>query len=127
MFYQLQLFYVYGLTSDPESDLTNGRFVGLYEQPGADSRSLCITTRGAPKPLTRAGNPASSPLTTHGDLHHDNIMHGSRGSLAIDPKGVYGDPAFDAANVFYNPLDRDDLCLDAARIAAIAEPAKGEP
>ena|SRR5688572_2679302 len=22
--------------------------------------------------------------------------------------------AFDAANVFYNPLDRDDLCLDAA-------------
>jgi streptomycin 6-kinase len=57
----------------------------------------------------------------HGDLHHDNIMYGPRGWLAIDPKGVYGDPAFDAANVFYNPLDRDDLCLDPARIASMAE------
>jgi streptomycin 6-kinase len=57
----------------------------------------------------------------HGDLHHENIMHGPRGWLAIDPKGVLGDPAFDAANMFYNPLDRDDLCLDAERIAGMAE------
>lgn len=57
----------------------------------------------------------------HGDLHHENIMHGPRGWLAIDPKGVLGDPGFDAANMFYNPLERDDLCLDAERIAAMAE------
>lgn len=56
----------------------------------------------------------------HGDLHHDNIMQGSRGWLAIDPKGVFGDPAFDAANLFHNPLGRDDLCLDPERIAAMA-------
>ena len=49
----------------------------------------------------------------HGDLHHDNILSGQRGWLAIDPKGVIGDPGFDAANMFYNPLDRDDLCLHA--------------
>ncbi|HSX58600.1 MAG TPA: aminoglycoside phosphotransferase family protein [Tahibacter sp.] len=48
----------------------------------------------------------------HGDLHHDNILHGPRGWLAIDANGLYGDPAFDAANLLYNPLDRDDLCLD---------------
>lgn len=57
----------------------------------------------------------------HGDLHHDNILFGPRGWLAIDPKGVLGDPGFDAANVFYNPLDRDDLCLDPRRIAHMAE------
>ena len=57
----------------------------------------------------------------HGDLHHDNVLHGPRGWLAIDPKGVIGDPGFDAANMFYNPLDRDDLCLDPERIADMAE------
>lgn len=57
----------------------------------------------------------------HGDLHHENILHGPRGWLAIDPKGVLGDPGFDAANMFYNPLDRDELCLDPERIAHMAE------
>lgn len=57
----------------------------------------------------------------HGDLHHDNILFGARGWLAIDPKGVVGDPGFDAANLFYNPLDRDDLCLAPARIARMAD------
>jgi streptomycin 6-kinase len=56
----------------------------------------------------------------HGDLHHENIMFGPRGWLAIDPKGVLGDPAFDAANFFYNPLGHDDLCGDPARIAHMA-------
>ena len=57
----------------------------------------------------------------HGDLHHENILHGPRGWLAIDPKGVLGDPGFDAANMFYNPLDRAALCLDPLRIAHMAE------
>ncbi|ESY83156.1 StrB [Mesorhizobium sp. LNHC221B00] len=57
----------------------------------------------------------------HGDLHHENMLHGPRGWLAIDPKGVLGDPGFDAANMFYNPLDRDALCLDPERIAHMAE------
>jgi streptomycin 6-kinase len=56
----------------------------------------------------------------HGDLHHENIMHGPRGWLAIDPKGVIGDPCFDAANLFYNPLDREQLCCDPERIAQMA-------
>ena len=58
----------------------------------------------------------------HGDLHHDNILHGDRGWLVIDPKGVLGDPGFDAANFFYNPLDRHgDLCVDPERVAYMAE------
>lgn len=57
----------------------------------------------------------------HGDLHHDNIVFGQRGWLAIDPKGVLGDPGFDAANLFYNPIDRDALCSDPERIARMAQ------
>lgn len=57
----------------------------------------------------------------HGDLHHDNILLGERGWLVIDPKGLLGDPAFDAANLFYNPLYRHDLSLDPERIAYMAE------
>ncbi|MEO5324324.1 aminoglycoside phosphotransferase family protein [Mesorhizobium sp. CC13] len=57
----------------------------------------------------------------HGDLHHDNILLGARGWLVIDPKGILGDPAFDAANLFYNPLHRHDLSLNPERIAYMAE------
>lgn len=57
----------------------------------------------------------------HGDLHHENILLGERGWLAIDPKGVLGDPGFDAANMFYNPLHRHDLTLDPERIAHMAD------
>jgi len=40
----------------------------------------------------------------HGDLHHGNILDfGARGFLAIDPKGLYGERAFDFANIFCNP------------------------
>ncbi len=56
----------------------------------------------------------------HGDMHHENILESPRGWLAIDPKGVLGDPCFDAANMFFNPLDRDALCKDPERIAGMA-------
>ena len=40
----------------------------------------------------------------HGDIHHHNILDfGSRGWLAIDPKGLIGERAFDYANLFCNP------------------------
>lgn len=66
----------------------------------------------------------------HGDLHHDNVLHGPRGWLAIDPHGVLGDPAYDAANLLYNPLERQDLRTDPARARRLAEalgPAVGRP
>lgn len=59
-------------------------------------------------------------IALHGDLHHENIIRSSRGWLAIDPHGLCGDAAFDCANLFYNPLDHDDLCLDAQRALTIA-------
>lgn len=56
----------------------------------------------------------------HGDLHHDNVLRSPRGWLAIDPKGLVGDGAFDAANLFYNPIHRDALRTDVDRIRGIA-------
>ncbi len=60
-------------------------------------------------------------IPLHGDIHHENILKGPRGWLAIDPHGLVGDAAFDAANIFYNPYDRDDLCLDPERARHMAE------
>ncbi|OYX00148.1 MAG: hypothetical protein B7Z15_20540, partial [Rhizobiales bacterium 32-66-8] len=62
---------------------------------------------------------AAVPL--HGDLHHDNIMSSDRGWLAIDPKGLIGDPAYDVANVFINPKGAAHLATDPRRIAARAD------
>lgn len=40
----------------------------------------------------------------HGDIHHENVLDfGARGWLAIDPKRLVGDRAFDYANLFCNP------------------------
>ena len=40
----------------------------------------------------------------HGDIHHGNVLDfGSKGWLAIDPKGLYGERGFDYANIFCNP------------------------
>lgn len=43
-------------------------------------------------------------VVLHGDIHHDNVLDfGERGWLAIDPKGLWGERAFDYANIFCNP------------------------
>ena len=43
-------------------------------------------------------------VALHGDLHHGNVLFSpARGWLAIDPKGLYGERAFDYANLFCNP------------------------
>jgi streptomycin 6-kinase len=58
----------------------------------------------------------------HGDLHHDNIVSGgARGWLAIDPQGLIGDPAYEVANVFGNPIGGIKDILDPARIVRLTE------
>ncbi len=43
-------------------------------------------------------------VVLHGDIHHGNILDaGPRGWVAIDPKGLVGERAFDFANIFCNP------------------------
>lgn len=53
-------------------------------------------------------------VVLHGDLHHDNVLDfGARGWLAIDPKFIAGERAFDYANIFTNP-DLADPSLPVA-------------
>jgi streptomycin 6-kinase len=43
-------------------------------------------------------------VVLHGDLHHNNVLDGgTRGWLAIDPKFLYGERAFDFVNILRNP------------------------
>ncbi len=54
----------------------------------------------------------------HGDLHHDNVLDfGTRGWLAIDPKRLLGDRAFDYTTMFSNP----DLCGPGIHVATRPE------
>jgi streptomycin 6-kinase len=47
---------------------------------------------------------AGVPLLLHGDLHHDNIvMAGREPWLAIDPKGLIGEPAYEIGPLLFNP------------------------
>jgi streptomycin 6-kinase len=90
---------------------------------GAWFRALVAPARPLPRAFDRgaaiarellAGSTETAVL--HGDVHHGNVLRfdGARdeagdGSgdggdwLAIDPKGLVGDPAFDTANVLVNP------------------------
>jgi len=44
------------------------------------------------------------PVVLHGDLHHGNILRSERDAyLAIDPKGVAGEPAFEVTAFMLNP------------------------
>lgn len=90
------------------------RFSGLFRRAETSQKGLYADGAVIAQELL---NDAREIRPLHGDLHHDNIVFGPRGWLSIDPKGVIGDPGFDAANLFYNPLDRDDRCLDPERIA----------
>jgi streptomycin 6-kinase len=60
----------------------------------------------------------------HGDIHHRNIRHSSRGWLAFDPKGLVGERAYDCANTLCNPFrgqpGHDDLVHDERRLLSAA-------
>lgn len=70
---------------------------------------------------------SAAPALLHGDLHHDNILAAERAPwLAIDPKGVVGEPAYEVGAFLRNPIERvlrapNPTRLLARRIAIFAE------
>lgn len=74
--------------------------------------------------LLAANEPAQ---LLHGDLHHFNILRAQRQPwLALDPKGLVGDPAYEVGAFLYNPWsefgNRPDVDnLLARRVALLAE------
>lgn len=58
----------------------------------------------------------------HGDIHHENILHSSqKGWIAIDPRGIHGDPHYEVANCFNNPPRCDDLIKNPERAEHMAD------
>jgi streptomycin 6-kinase len=79
-------------------------FKALFDQAEADRG------RGVDSIFVRAASRADSALANprdqrvlHGDNHHENIRRSARGWLAFDPKGIYGERAYDLANTMCNP------------------------
>jgi len=68
----------------------------------------------------------AAPVVLHGDLQHYNVIRDAeRGWLAIDPKGILGEPAYETGAMLRNPTDDPDLFADPAiisrRVAVICE------
>lgn len=73
---------------------------------------------------------SAGPVLCHGDLHHGNVLLGAAGPLAIDPRGVWAEPALDVSVAMLNPLgtlprDRPALAALLERRLALICPAMG--
>ena len=56
--------------------------------------------------FTELDRSAERKVLLHGDLHHFNLLRATRAPwLAIDPKGVIGDPAYEPATFLRNHLE----------------------
>ena len=56
----------------------------------------------------------AEPIILHGDLQHYNVVRdASRGWLAIDPKGILGEPAYETGAMLRNPIADQRLCADS--------------
>jgi len=107
----------------PAPDLVplNVRFAALFETDMVQwpfaGRDLLIRAKIIARSLLDS---VEEEIPLHGDLHHDNILFSPRSWVAIDPKGILGDPAYEVANCFQNPKSTTDVCADPARIIALA-------
>jgi len=62
---------------------------------------------------------AAPAVVLHGDLHHGNVLDAGGGAwLAIDPKGVAGEPACEAGALLRNPVPGIERASDLARLTA---------
>jgi streptomycin 6-kinase len=58
----------------------------------------------------------------HGDLHHDNILTATRQAwLAIDPKGIVGEPAYETAPLLLNMFSKEEPQVDKVLARGIAQ------
>jgi streptomycin 6-kinase len=71
--------------------------------------------------LLASGEP---PVLVHGDLHHENILAaGARGWLAVDPKGVAAEPAYEVGALLRNPTPRlwSNVAVQRRRIEILSD------
>src|SRR2546428_7795870 len=84
-----------GLTPLPQR--FRALFVRAQQEQAATAASLFIDAAAVAHALL---TDQRERCVLHGDLHHENLKYSQQRSwLAIDPKGLIGEPAYDAAHV----------------------------
>ena len=98
----------------------NHSFAAMSEfEGGVEWLRVCSANKASPVPTTLASRAEgllrelvashAEPVLLHGDLHHYNILSAERVPwLAVDPKGVVGDPAYEVGPLLYNRLFKTD-------------------
>lgn len=104
-------------------------FAAMSEfEGGIEWLRTCLASGGSPIPTTladraegllrelAAAEAEAEPVLLHGDLHHDNVLSAERVPwLAVDPKGVVGDPAYEVGPFLYNRLFETDSPVDVLK------------
>jgi streptomycin 6-kinase len=89
------------------------RNVRLYGGPGPIDADLFEIGE---KLFLELCDTSATPVVLHGDLHYGNVLRSERESwLAIDPKGVIGEPCYEVGDVFRNRIDELYEASDPAR------------
>lgn len=100
------------LHSVPQEDVRLGDLLGLdrwfeklFNKAEADKQagieSIYVRSASLAKQLLAAPR---DMRVLHGDIHHYNIRQSSRGWIAFDPKGLFGERTYDCANTLCNPV-----------------------
>ncbi len=91
------------------------RYRSLFET--ADQSSVPEIFKMAAKEAKLLLDTSTEEVVLHGDIHHENVMYCStRGWIAIDPKGLFGERTYDATNILFNPNQITGLVIDKGRI-----------
>ena len=70
---------------------------------------------------------APEPTLLHGDLHHENLLRNGEGWAAIDPKGLFGDRAFEVATFIRNPITNPPNANMVSRRLQVFAKILGDP
>lgn len=102
---------------------------GLFAEAAGWGRALAGAGGRLPAPLLERASGlladlvASAPerLLLHGDLHPGNILCHGEGWVAVDPKGLIGERAAEAACLLRTPADPARLARASRRVSILAE------
>ncbi|MCZ7542267.1 MAG: 3'-kinase [Anaerolineae bacterium] len=107
----------------PQLQTLRRRFRSLFRTAAQDEAAgvESIYVRGARVAERLLAQPQDE-CVLHGDIQHHNIRrHPARGWLAYDPKGLYGERAYDAANTLCNPANARDRVMSEARLLEVSQ------
>lgn len=99
------------------------RFSSLFSTAARDQAAgkESIYVRGARVAAQLLAKPQDE-CVLHGDIQHHNIrFQPARGWLAYDPKGLYGERSYDAANTLCNPANARERVMSEERLLRVSQ------